>query len=227
MSTHAKRDSPPRTKAEARPGEGGGGEDDVEARLPVGDDGFGHARRLEAGDVDACFVATRRQRLDAEAAIGAGGHAPRFRRPRDHDRNVGEGGPVARAHGANERGGRFGSCPRGHDETEEDGCVQDDRNDAHETSSGEGFASGLGTSVAASAPPTSSSSFTREASRFSRSGQVSWLPGRRLAPCLPRPPWPSGGASRRSQGAGSPATVAGPRRPSTCFPLSPPKREAP
>lgn len=37
------------------------------------------------------------------------------------------------------------------------------------------------------------SSFTREASRYGRSGQVSWLPGLRPSPDLPRVS-PSGGA---------------------------------
>ena len=70
------------------------------------------------------------------------------------------------------------------------------------------------------------SASSREKPLARRSGQVSWLPGHRLAPDLPRVS-PSGGALQAPLGAGSPATVAGPRRPSTCFPFTLPQREAP
>lgn len=57
--------------------------------------------------------------------------------------------------------------------------------------------------------------------RTSRSGQVSWLPGQRLG-LRPSPVFVRVAAPRQAPSeTGSPATVAGPRRLSTCFPFTP------
>ena len=184
-------------------GDGGRGEDEVEPALAGADRGRRRRAQLEAGRVDRRGVLAGREPGGAEGPVGPGGHAALAGRAVEGHGDAGEREAVARADDAL-RATRW-AAPGRRDEPPETRSQDDEKGNGAE------------------GKPSASS---REKPLARRSGQVSWLPGRRHAPDLPRVS-PSGGALQAPLGAGSPATVAGPRRPSTCFPFTLPQREAP
>jgi len=191
----------------------GRGQREIEHGLDGGDIGFRGAREEETGRAQGKPVVAGGEAGDAITAFGTGDDgAGRIRPVHDQD-EVGDGSAFRGVHGSGEDARRLGVGPNGR-------AGQQRGENEDETAHRE---SPLGGSTCRERWMTDTgdcSSFTREASGSNGSGQVSWLPGHRSSSNLPRlsAEWRRSGAWRRT---GSPATVAGPRRFSTCFPFPP------
>ncbi len=189
------------------------GQGEIERGLGCGDIRFRGAREEEPGGAQGKPVVAGGEAGDAIAAFGAGDDGTGRIRPAHEQDEVGNGSAFRRVHGSGEDARRLGVGPDGR-------AGQQRGENEDETAHRE---SPLGGSTCRERWRTDTgdcSSFTREASGSNGSGQVSWLPGHRSSSNLPRlsAEWRRSSAWRRT---GSPATVAGPRRFSTCFPFPP------
>ena len=179
-----------------------------------------HARlrgEHEAGRLQRRPCIRRRQLVHPVASIRAGQDALRVRGAAKREREMGDGQPVARPHGAGERSGSLGVGDARKQQSEGDG------KSAHESSLRRPFA-GNGVSVGGHPRPARRSAAPSREKPRGRCGQGRF-PGSRViasSPDLPRVS-PSGGASLAPEGVGSPATVAGPRRLSNLLPFYPPE----
>ena len=181
-----------------------------EAQLRLG-------REDEAGGVELHGVVAGLEAGQAEAAVGTGGEGVRTARTVHVQRDLGHRRSLG---GANDAGQRLAGGPGGRragKEREREKSEREQRRTAHGESPGRRLDAGENQKLLHARRPQQ---------RFAQGR----FPGSRVVASPPTFPGtrPSGSSSsERDVEAGSPATVAGPRRFSTCFPFNPSKRGAP